>query len=124
MEKSENGSQICGSAILKEKFSSYEELSSREVIFIHNIPAVFFFIIIFTQSPSSIILEFSHLICLNHKNPINLPKIGNLLKIGKISPLLLKTLWENSGNQHFLLFPQCFLIYQSTHAKFCHLFYL
>ena len=32
-----------GSAILKEVFSSYEELSSREVIFIHHIPADFFY---------------------------------------------------------------------------------
>ena len=37
-----NGSQIWGSAILKELFSSYEEISSSEVIFIHNVPASFF----------------------------------------------------------------------------------
>ena len=32
-----------GSAILKEVISSYEELSSRKVIFIHNVPAGFCF---------------------------------------------------------------------------------
>ena len=40
--KSENGGWICVSAILKEEFSSYEELSSWEELFIHNIPAFFY----------------------------------------------------------------------------------
>ena len=81
-KKSENVSKIRGSAILKEEFSSYKELFPREVIFIHNIPAFFFF----NPKPSSDNFKFSHLICLNHKTPINLQKIGNLPKIGKISP--------------------------------------
>ena len=34
-KKSENGSRTRGSAILKEVISSYEELSSRDVIFIY-----------------------------------------------------------------------------------------
>ena len=38
-KKYENGSRIWVSAILKEEFSSYDELSSREII--HNIPAFF-----------------------------------------------------------------------------------
>ena len=86
-KKSENGSRIWGSAILKEVFSIYEELSSGEVIFIHNIPACFLFL---TKNLSLIILEFSHLICLNHKTMVNLPKkIGNPPKIGEISCLFL-----------------------------------
>ena len=42
-KKSENGSRIWGSTILKEVLSSYEELSSKEVTFIHNIPVGFFY---------------------------------------------------------------------------------
>ena len=68
-KKWENGSRIWGSAILKEVFSTYEELSSREVIPIHNIPSSFF-----TESFSLIILEFSHLIYLNHKTLLTLKK--------------------------------------------------
>ena len=63
---SENGSQNCRSAILKEVISSYEELSSREVIFIHNFPLL--------PKVKSNILEFSHLINLNHKTAVNLPE--------------------------------------------------
>ena len=68
-KKLENGSRIWGSAILKEVFSGYEGLSSREVIFIHKYSCVFFF-----RRLSLISLEFFHLICLNHKTPVNLPK--------------------------------------------------
>ena len=42
MNKSENGSRIWETAILKEEVSSYEELSSMEVLFLDNITAVFF----------------------------------------------------------------------------------
>ena len=41
-KKSKNGSRIWCSAILKEVFSSHEELSSREAIFIHNYSCIFF----------------------------------------------------------------------------------
>ena len=40
------------------------------------------------------------------------PTIPSFINPGKS---LLKTLWgkgENAGNQHFPLFPQCFLLYQ------------
>ena len=68
-KKSKNGSRIWCSAILKEVFSSHEELSSREAIFIRNHSCIFFY-----RRLSLIISEFSHLICLNHKTHINLPK--------------------------------------------------
>ena len=67
-KKLENGRRIWGSTILKEVFSS-EELSSREVIFIHKYSCVFFYLRL-----SLIILEFSHLICLDLKTLVSLAK--------------------------------------------------
>ena len=41
---------------------------------------------------------------------------SRLLTALKKEPFEFKTLWENAGNQHCLLFPQCFLFYPEQNS--------
>ena len=82
------------------------ELSSKEVLFIHNAPAFF------NQSVSQIIFEFSHLCRLNHKTLVNSPKYWQSAKNQKnLTPPIYIGIdaIESIGNQKYY----CLKIYWS-----------
>ena len=83
-------------------------------IFIHKYSCVFFY-----WRLSLIFLEFSHLICLNHKNPVNLPNKRATMALNRspesVSP----------QNEFYLLYYYCFNLWPPGWGQFwpqeCHM---